>query len=264
MVRGHKPSISTYDRRRWLEQLEAGKGITEIARAAKRDIRIVKRHIEIAQEEILKANARKDFLRDLLQQHQDDLMDEVRRLNSIINLPFPRTLSPGRTRQKYYDALKEHVKKSSLKGLLESYEEIVLEGDQLKKHIMEQLLSSETELKASLPEEAKAYSWVESIVDDLISGFAPDESAYTREKQSDGAYEIKYKNKNLTRVTLPQKDVEALVESHKKLVMLARNYQSVVDEYRQRRREIAEMITDELDILAVKRLVPGRCKYCPF
>lgn len=264
MARGKKPSVSSYDRRRWLEQLKAGKGITEIARAAKRDIRVVKRHIEVAQEEILKANARKDFLRDLLQQHQDDLLDEVRRLGSIVSLPIPRTLSPGRARQKYYDAFKEHLKKSSLKGLLESYEEIVLEGDRLKKYIMEQLLSSETELKASLPDEAKTYSWVESIVDDLVSGFVPDESAYTREKQSDGAYEIKYKNKNLTRVTLPQKDVEAAVESHKKLVTLARNYQSVVDEYRQRREEIAETITDELDVLAIKRLVPGRCKYCPF
>ena len=37
-----------------------------------------------------------------------------------------------------------------------------------------------------------------------------------------------------------------------------------INEYRQRRKDIAEMIKEELDVLATKRLVPGRCRYCPF
>lgn len=91
-----------------------------------------------------------------------------------------------------------------------------------------------------------------------------DESAYFQKKQSDGAYEIKYKNYNLTRVTLPKKDAETAMESHKKLVSMAHEYKPEISEYRQRRKDIVEMITDELDVLAVKKLVPGRCRYCPF
>ena len=264
MARGKKPGVSSYERRRWLEQLDAGKGITEIARAAKRDIRIVKRHIEVAREEVMKGNARKEFLLSLLQRHMDDLLDEVGRLKSVVSLRIPRTLEPGRARQKYYDALKEHLKKFSLKRLLESYEEIVSEADQLKQRIIDQLLSSENELKATLPEKAKTHSWIESIVDELISGFVPDESVYTQKKQSDGTYEIKFKNRNLTRVTLSKKNTEAAVESHKKLVSLTHEYETEVDEYRQRRNDIAETIADELDVIAMKRLVPGRCRYCPF
>jgi hypothetical protein len=264
MARGKKPGVSSYERRRWLGQLDAGKGITEIARAAKRDIRIVKRHIEVAREEVMKGNARKEFLLSLLQRHMDDLLDEVGRLTSIVSLPIPRTLIPGRARHKYYDALKEHLKKSSLKGLLELYEEIVLEADQLKQGIMDQLLSSENELKATLPEEAKTYPWIESIVDDLISGFVPDESVYTQNKQSDGTYEIKYKNRNLTHVTLSRENAESAVELHKKLLSMIYEHKPEIDEYRQRRNDIVEMITDELDVLAMKRLVPGRCRYCPF
>ena len=56
--------------------------------------------------------------------------------------------------------------------------------------------------------------------------------------------EIKYKNKNLTRVALPKKNAEAAVESHKKLVLLAHEYEPKINEYRQRRKDIAEMIID--------------------
>ena len=62
MAREKKTAVSPYERKKWLEQLDSGVGITKIAKAAGRDIRIVKDHIDTAREEVQAANVRKEFL----------------------------------------------------------------------------------------------------------------------------------------------------------------------------------------------------------
>ena len=264
MARGKKPAISSYDRRRWLEELDGGKGITTIARESGRDIRIVKRHIEIAREEVQISHAKKEFLLGRLQQHQEDLLSEVNRLRSTIHLPIVRSLVPGDARKKIYEALIEHLKKGSLRPLLESWEQLVQEGETLKRGLIEKMTPTETELKASLCGAADALPWTESVVEDLMSGYVPDESAYNLCKQRDGTYEITYKNRVLSRSALPKKDAEELVESHRKLVTMAGEYEPEIEKYRQRCKELSEMITDELDTLTMKRMVADHCRYCPF
>jgi hypothetical protein len=263
MARGHKPSISSYDRRRWLEQLNAGTGITEIARAAGRDIRVVKRHIEIASEEVVKASVRKEFMLGRLQQHQDDLLDEVERIRAVIHISVPRTLIPGETRNRIYDSFKDHIKKTALSRLLDYYEEIVEEGNGLKLNIVNSLHPAEIEFEKNLPQIVKTARWASGIAEDLISGYIPDANAYSYQKQIDGTYEVHYKDRKLIRNTVRKEDAEAVEASHKKLVELADKYKSQVDEYRNRRLDIAEKITDELDVLALKRMVTGKCRYCP-
>jgi hypothetical protein len=263
MTRGHKPSISSYDRRRWLEQLNAGTGITEIARVAVRDIRVVKRHIEIASEEVVKASVRKEFMLGRLQQHQDDLLDEVERIRTVTHLPVPRTLMPGEARNRIYDAFKEHIKKTALSRLLDYYEETVEEGNGLKRNITDRLHPAEIEFEKDLPQIVKTTRWISGIAEDLISGYIPDANAYSLQKQIDGTYEVRYKDRKLMRNTVRKEDAGALEASHKKLIELAGEYKAEVNEYRQRRTDITEKIAEELDTLALKRMVPGRCRYCP-
>jgi hypothetical protein len=263
MTRGHKPSISSYDRRRWLEQLNAGTGVTEIARAAGRDIRVVKRHIEIAGEEVMKASVRKEFMLGRLQQHQDDLLDEVERIRTIVRLPVPRTLIPGEARNKIYEAFREHVKKTVLNGLLDNYAEIVEEDNVLRSTITNRMYQKELESEKNLPQVTEANRWASGIAEDMISGFIPDANAYSLKKQVDGMYEVQYKDRNLVRNALQKGDAKAVEAAHKKLVELAGEYKPEVVEYRQKRKDMAEKIIEELDILGVKRMVPGRCRYCP-
>lgn len=268
MARGKKSAVSSYERRRWLEQLESGKGVTEIARASGRDIRIVKRHLEIAQEESQITHARREFLLGLLQQHQEDLLAEVRRLRHLINLYPPPPLVPEDTmKQKIHDALKEHVERRPLRGLLESYQGIAEENNRERKRIRSLLARKEAGIVSILSKGITTHPWARVIMDDLESGLLLDNSsgpAYNQNRQSDGMYEVRYGTFNLTRSTIPETETKEVIDAHKKLVSFARDYCSVFQEYRRRLKEIADKVTDELDIFTIKRLVPGRCRFCPF
>ncbi len=181
MVRRSRLAVSSYDRRLWLEELERGKGITEISRAAGRDIRVVKRHIEMAREEGLIARTRQDFLLGRLERHQGDLLAEVRRMRQLITQYPPPQLIPGDpVQQKIHDALKEHIRRLPMKALLELHESAVAEFKQAQESVSSQLAYKEAELISALP-------W-----------------------------------------------------------------------------EVADQVAEELDVFVIKRLVSGRCRYCPF
>ncbi|MFC1940762.1 hypothetical protein ACFLXO_08825 [Chloroflexota bacterium] len=144
MPRGSKIAVSVSDRRRWLEQLESGKGITEIARAAKRDIRIVKAHIEIARDEKQSSDVKREFLIGVLKQHQADLLAEAERLRHVISIYPPLPVVPGDViKRKIHEALKEHIKRSRLIELLASYENATMENNKNRDIIRRALVTKE-------------------------------------------------------------------------------------------------------------------------
>lgn len=268
MSRGKKPAVSPYERQRWLEELESGKGITEISRAAGRDIRMVKRHIEVAQEERHIAHARRDFLLGRLEQHQGDLLAEVRRLRQLITQYPPLRLIPDDpVQQKVHDALKEHTRRLPLKGLLELYEGAVAEYKQARDSVSSQLAEKEAELVSSLSQEVATYPWTPALVEALEPGLPLDESsgrAYVWEKRGEGMYEISWGAGHLTRSVVPEAEVSTIIDAHKKLLSCAEAHWPLFQEHRQRLREMADLVAEELDVFVIKRLVPGRCRYCPF
>ena len=119
MPRSTKPNVSVVERIRWLNELERGKGITEISKAAGRDIRIVKRHIEAAREERVWAQARAEFLRSRLERHQEDILDQVQECRAICARPDPTAITGfdlnRRNRPRMYQALQEHLSRLDVK-----------------------------------------------------------------------------------------------------------------------------------------------------
>ena len=67
MPRESKIEVTKYERNRWLEKQEQGVGVTEIAKSAGRDIRVVKRHLGIAQQEAETTQARTGFIRSRME-----------------------------------------------------------------------------------------------------------------------------------------------------------------------------------------------------
>jgi hypothetical protein len=267
MARGKKPAVSPYERWRWLEELESGKGITEISRAAGRDIRVVKRHIEMAQEERQIAHARRDFLLGRLEQHQADLLTEVQRLRRLISQYPPPQFIPGDpVERKLHDALKEHTSRLPLKGLLKLYEGAVAEFNQARDSVSNQVGQREAELVSSLPEEVVSYPWTPALVEALESGMPLDESCgptYAWEKQGEGLYQIWWGASRLTRWVVSEAKVPIIVNTHKKLLSWAECCRPPFQQHRQRLKELADLVVEELDVYIIKRLVPGRCRYCP-
>ena len=144
MPRGSRTEVSPFERRRWLEQLEKGTGVTEIARSAGRDIRVVKRGLVTAQQEAEAAQAHTDLVRNRLELHQDDLLDEIRRLRGIVGMWEPRTIKtddPIKTRLQM--ALLEHIGRKPLKVLLNDYEQLATEYRAVLASTEDQLESEE-------------------------------------------------------------------------------------------------------------------------
>jgi len=267
VARGKRPSVSPYERRRWLEELEKGKGITEISRAAGRDIRVVKRHIEVALEESQIAQTRRDFLLGRLEQHQEDLLAEVQRLRQLVSQYPPRPLEPTDSmQQKVHEALKEHARRLLLWGLLEVYHHAVREYQEARDGVSRQLAEKEAKQILGLPQEVATYPWTPRLVETLEQGISlkgPSGRSYAENKESGGIFRPSWGELSLTRSTITEASLPAVLEAHKKLLSYAERYLPMFQEQRRRLGELADQITRELDVFRLKRLVPGRCKYCP-
>ena len=263
-----KPAVTLYERKRWLEQLENGKGITKISAESGRDIRVVKRHIEIAQEERGKAHAKHDFLLGRLEQHQTDLLDEVRRLQQVIGERTPTSLNPDDPiAQKIHEALKEHTKRLPLKLLLEKYEDTVVEYKQAWGNLNSKFNDKEAELKSVLSNKMDWCPWSATVLEDLESYALidkPPAREYNIEKREGGLYQVSWGSSSLTVSSVPESETRTIIDCHKQLLSFANSFKSSIQKHLQKVSEIGALIMEELDVYLIKRMVPGRCRYCPF
>jgi hypothetical protein len=269
MGRGHNPEISPKERIKWLEKLEDGQGITSISNDAKRDIRIVKRNIDLAREERQTSRVRHDFLLGKLEQHQQDLLDEVRRLKSLVTHFPPNQLVPEEPIQnKIYEAFLEHVKRLPLKSLLQRWEEAFLDFGHELDAVKSDLCNREKEIKLSIPEEFQTLDWPPSIIEALEQPNAQDGPLVTRLKHYEHP-RVKDQNHpywgstRLTQNPLEKPDASLVIKAHRELVEYGSNYLPILDQWRGRFKELSEQIVDELEVFIIKRMVPSNCRYCP-
>jgi len=85
--------ISLLQIRRWLQLYESGKPEAAIARAAHRDVRTVKRGIELARREQDAAAARAELVKEALHKHQAGLLETLEQI--LTQLRVPDADSPG-------------------------------------------------------------------------------------------------------------------------------------------------------------------------
>lgn len=265
MAISKKSNISPQERLGWLEQFENGTRITKMATDAGHDIRVVKRHIEIAREERQVALARHGFLLKRLEQHQDDLLKEVNRLRKLLTRHPPTPLTPHDPIEiKILEALKEHIKRLPLKNLLERWEGIFAEYSSFREDVRIKLDSEKSKLLLDILGDETLYQWTTAIIDVLASGLSPGKSgrSYTIDGQDD-EYKISWGDSILTRRTITEEQKVLVLKTHKKLVTFAENYLPRFLDYKERFKELSDQLIDELDVLTIKRVVTGRCRYCP-
>ena len=73
----------------WLERHDAGDGIETIAKAAKKDPRVVRKHVETAMRQRDIRTAHRRLIEDALRQHQEDLMLVVQELREVVQAAPP-------------------------------------------------------------------------------------------------------------------------------------------------------------------------------
>jgi hypothetical protein len=266
MPRGKKNQVTPYERQSWLIQQRSGTGVTAIARAAGRDIRTVKANLVIAEEEAQVASVRHEFLLKRLEEHQNDLLAENGRIKHVVSLYPPGALTPeDPMMRKVHEALEEHVRGLKLKELLNSYDRLRKENNKERDRI-KALLEMKEKALLSWFSNVSTRAWTPRVVDMLESGVLKAEGGgfpYDISQTADGKSVPTYGSDNLTRTPVSHNEASLLVGAHQELVSGSRQYVPTFSEYREKLKGLGNDVIDELNVFSLKRMLPGKCKYCP-
>ncbi|MBI2917960.1 MAG: hypothetical protein HYY01_08180 [Chloroflexi bacterium] len=268
MPRRRRPAITTEDRARWLGDLERGRGVTAIARAEGRDIRVVKRHIELALQEREVGLARRDFIRGRLEQHQEDLLSQVGRLKEALGHGPPQPLAPGDDlKRKIHEGLKEHLQRIPVARLVSAVQTQMAGYWEVRTEMLNELRQQEQQLKSTVLETLSLHPWSDNLVRAIESwawSGSSWERPYEARMQDEGqGYHQLWGEFSLTHQPVSQLDLGPIEQAHRALCLRATSLVAPLLERVGPLRELAARVVDELDVFVLRRVVPGRCRYCP-
>jgi len=267
-----KPAVKPEKRREWLKRSEEdGESPPQIARADGFDVRTVRKQIETARQERETREARSSVLRHALEQHYADLVALAQKVERALITPTSIPLAERGDRM--WTALREHLPRSPMWKSLDRWEHLHTEIWRLEKEA-ERRLQSQVEASRSFRfrhgDEPGLHldGLSRAVVQRLTSiAEAPDQSlplhSFTSEPTPDGQIRIVY-GSFLSATVPPDKEDET-----KEFIAALISGVSQWPECENMRRVMSELaritsaISEELATIILRRVVTGRCKYCP-
>ena len=274
--RTRKPPIKPEVRRDWLRRNEEdGESPPQIAAKDKFDVRTVRKQIDLAKQEREAREARSVVLRNALERHYDDLRKFAEKLNSEISGAGNVPSSPDDDLMEA--ALRQHLPRSPIWGYLSKRQNLQQRADEEQQkletviqetvkadHRLTPLINAgldgiEPGTVAVLIAEAKQWSHGNtghSLKDSLVIEPAGEGLVNPRFGFSRMGIMKLDESKRYTKIIY---DVLGDLESRLKNCEDYRNLEKTVAEIGRLGRKLRE----ELAVVRLKRIVPGRCKYCP-
>jgi len=267
-----KPEVRPDLRRDWLRRHEEeGQSPPEIAKQDHFDVRTVRKQIEIERQERERREARSIVLRDALEKHYADLCIFVQKLDSHIT---GETDSPAFIKNDpMSSALREHMPRSPLWKNLEKWEALWEEIHQANSRLklqLEQVVKSKAPLPFPAPSGEIGLS---PAIVDLLSAhfvftargeFGLDKRADFRMVATDhGVTSIEYGPYPIGRV--PNERVSEV----NNLVLRLMSEVTAREEYGEMNRlftrlaRIKRDLHEEFLVIILRRVVIGKCRYCP-
>jgi hypothetical protein len=274
--RTRKPPIRPEVRREWLKRHEEeGESPPRIAAKDGFDVRTVRKQIELAKQEREAHEARSIVLRSALEKHYDDLRGYANKLNSEI---FGQTDYESSPDDDFIEeALRQHLPRSPIWGYAAKWRNLqrkVEDERQALDQRIEELVSSEKRLApltnaglkdvvpgiiAVLVTEAKQWSdgnTGHSLKDSLVIEPAGEGLVNPRFGFSHMGIMDKYQSERYVKIIHDViKDLEIKVKESEEYSNLEK---SVAETGR-----VTGKLREELAVIRLRRIVPGRCKYCP-
>lgn len=270
--RSRKPPVKPEERRAWLRRYEEdGESPPQIAAADSFDVRTVRKQIDLARQEREVREARSTVLRNALERHYADLCSYARSLDADISgtTPISSPLMVDHIRS----ALRQHLPRSPIWTYLSKQNSLNEKLTQLKTEVnirlkevvesdstLEPILSAgETEvipgiveiLAFQVDQWAKGYNGL-NVEDNLVT--KPAEPGFVNLRY--GFSQMgKVKEKHVAIIREVLQDLESLIvqwEEYSALQKLCADLS-----------RLKRNLRDELAIIILRRIVPGRCKYCP-
>jgi len=270
--RSRKPPVKPDVRRAWLRRYEEdGESPPQIAAADSFDVRTVRKQIELARQEREVREARSTVLRNAVESHYRDLCKLAEELDTEIKQDkiIPSQLKDSRI----WSALREHMPRSPLWKKLGRWD-----------RILEEIANLEDDTREQLGEEIKPDSRLNEILaageDGVIPGMVDALNSqiknwargwkgldikdnYRVQPVGGGIVNVSYGAFNMDKVKEEHATTigEVLIDFESKIVSweLYKKMQKLFTELK----SLKLSLQDELAIVTLRRIVPGRCKYCP-
>ena len=265
-----KPPITPEQRRDWLKRHDQGEKPPKIADTDDVDVRTVRLHLNKALEEREIKEARTTVLRNALELHFADLCNYATRLDSEIR--DLRSISPT-TEDRMWASLRQHLPRSPVWRYLTRWDTLHQKISQIKPEI-ERKLEKEVKSDARLDpivsdgETAvipgivvvlafQAEQWAQGFNglncdDNLIS--EPAEEGFVNLRY--GAWQMgKVKKEHVATIREVLEDFESRLKNWEEYNDLEKSFTEL--------KLLRQKLRDELAIIILRRIVPGKCKYCP-
>ena len=247
-----RPLVEPAQRRDWFRRYEDGESVTRIAKADRYDPRTVKKQIEVERQIQEEKEARTLVLRQAMEQHYADLYNFAQKLDT--ELSSERSNLTGLKGNPMWSALREHLPRSVIWKNFDRFEELRKEKERLEqilnKFVKKQIESGAKNKLGKSPQEI-GLGWrnteaLSACIRDVTLGMPEVLSNFDFHKISE--------------------DVEsAAIKMVKEILRKAptwKKYKDLSQLWAELER-VQRILHDELTVIKFKRVVPGRCRYCP-
>jgi uncharacterized protein (UPF0335 family) len=267
----NKSGVDPEKRKKWLQQWELdGDTIASIAKQAGYDPRTIRKQIDIAQQERDRRETRQVILKDALQDHYRDLSRIVDRIDiAIANGEAISSLSSERL----YKALEQHLSRAPLWKYLEKWDKLCQEIENARIGVMKKLKTSLTNDNHMM----EAFKGGQPSFDEMVEFLGKQADTVSKGgKELDIASLLKIEaeeKESMPRIRLgpygigiaPEDNLDKIKDSLLAIQKSVHHFSSFVSmrELNKSREELAPEIREELATILLRRVLPGRCKYCP-
>lgn len=266
-----KPIVREDKRREWLRRHDQGESLPAIAAKDQFDIRTVRRQVAKAAAEHDMKEARQAVLREALVKHFSDLVDLAEKISTMVSTYTPVVLEPRE--EQLLEGLRQHVPRSAIWTYMNRWEKLLQEQSKNREKVDEKLshvkqLFSEIaaivqhEPKNPLPRIRKALAYqvecwstgaepldvksdfkmlpLNGTVVDVYYG-----PTYLGNMNNETAQKLRELIPKMEQQVSRLEEVSSLRKIHRDLLA------------------VRDKLMRELSVFVLRRVLPGRCLYCP-
>jgi len=265
-----KPAVRPETRHEWLKRYERGETPPQIAEADEFDVRTVRKHVELARLERDVRQARSEVLRSALEDHYRDLLETVR---NIENQVFSESQVSLEKDIPLMLGLRQHMPRSPLWENLRKWNWTLTELAEAKDVIRSKI---QGEIEADGRLNGVVSKGANGVIPAAIDVFVHQVKEWARgreglkmnrdihlEKTSEDRVKMSYGFSHFGEIA------ERCVETIKAVIIDFESGLKNRSEYLEMEKlydklgRLKASIGESLTVILLRRIVPGKCKYCP-
>jgi len=270
-----KPNVTPEQRKNWLERYEKNESVPKIAEADGYDERTVRRHIELARQQRETEEARSAVLRNALERHYKDLCGFAESLNSRIS--GAANVPALQDEDLLEEALRQHIPRSKIWGLLSKWQKLQEEIPELREKLETWTKHAVETNKEVISLTKTGFGGVAKCVADVLNKTSEQwlngninyslKDSQNMEPAGDGLVNPSFGFSHMGE--MDKKSAIRNVEIVREVIAELEPKLRDSEEYCSSEKTTAELgrlgrkLRKELSVIRFRRIVPGRCRFCP-